>query len=135
LAKTIDGLYITVEPIAVLPVGNTQGFSQVLHDMMLRGNPTIPRVDFRTYNEPGLLEATGLKSWTTFYRGNNVWSVDESDGIYSICVNRREKHGGWVDDLSQKITFPSGTSLDEVCARIVEIVQAKAKELGKAKKT
>ena len=128
MEKTVDGIYVASEPIAVVPVDNTDELQRAFRETFSLGNPIVPRVDFRKDKRPDVRQYAGVKTWAAFERGTTAWSIAEKEGVYDICICRRHRDGGWIDDLDQKVTFPPGTNIDEVCARIVEIIQAKARE-------
>ncbi|WP_189049967.1 hypothetical protein [Aliidongia dinghuensis] len=124
-AKTVDGVYLAQEPLAVVSVRDTPELELAFKEKFLHGNPRIPRPDFRAL-KPIFETHAGVKSWSSFERGAASWSVTERDGIYEICIGRRCRNGGWEDDHERKVIFPPGTTLDEACRRIVEIIQAEA---------
>jgi hypothetical protein len=64
----------------------------------------------------------GVKSWSAFERGLQVWDLNESDGIFQIAGNTRGPQG-WVEDRDQAINFPPGTSVDSVIDRMIAILQ------------
>lgn len=124
-AETVDGVNVAQEPVAVIPVGDTSAFRLALRDRFLRGNPKIPRPNFRTMI-PFFVTHAGVKSWSAFERGMTTWSIEEIKGIYSVYFCYRNRDKLWVRDPDRKVTLPPGTSLDDACRRIVETIQAEA---------
>ncbi len=56
------------------------------------------------------------------------WNVEESDGVFKIVPQRKRPDRGWEDDTEQTITFPPGTGVNEVCDRMIAILQAAAQQ-------
>jgi len=124
-------LHRVVEPVAVIPVDDTEALRQAFKDTIARGNPQVPPVD---YSKPGrvllLAKYAGVKSRAAFERGAFTWSIGEKDGHYSIYPGRKCADGGWEDDRDNGVELPAGATIDELCAQAVAIVQAKARSLA-----
>lgn len=121
---TKDGLLLVLEPIAVLRVEDTAGLRRAFIETIQRGNPAVPSVG-REWTSPMLARA-GVSSWSAFARGAATWSIAEKDGVYQIGYYRRLPRNGWVPDESRTITFPAGTDVEEVCQRMITILQETA---------
>ena len=121
-------LYRGVEPVAVAPAKNTEALRQALKATIARGNPVVPQPQGQQdWPPPVVLKYAGVKSWSAFERGLQVWDINESDGIFQIAGNVRGPHG-WVEDPKQTITFPPGTSVDDVIDRMIAILQEAARK-------
>ena len=116
------GLHRDVEPVAAIAASDTDAVRQALHDAVARGNPPTPYYPRGTFPQPVVLKYAGVKSWSAFARGTLNWTIKEKDGKYQI-VGYKMHPDGWVEDPEQMTNFPSGTTLDEVIDRAIEIVQ------------
>lgn len=126
VGKVDRGFYRNVEPVAVVSVSNTEALHQALATTIARGNPAVPMLLRREWPPPVVLKYAGVKSWSAFERGMQLWSMEEKDGFYQIAGNTKQPNGLWKEDPAQTIDFPPGTSADEVIDRMVAIVQAAA---------
>jgi hypothetical protein len=128
MGKMGKGFYRGVEPVAVAPAKNTEALRQALKASIARGNPVVPQPQRQQdWPPPVVLKYAGVKSWSAFERGLQVWDINESDGIFQIAGNVRGPHG-WVEDPKQTITFPPGTSVDDVIDRMIAILQEAARK-------
>jgi len=128
MGKMGKGFYRGVEPVAVAPAKNTEALRQALKATIARGNPVVPQPQGQQdWPPPVVLTYAGVKSWSAFERGLQVWDINESDGIFQIAGNVRGPHG-WVEDPKQTITFPPGTSVDDVIDRMIAILQEAARK-------
>lgn len=123
MGKMAEGFLRGVEPVAVAPLSNTSEVRQALQTTIARGNPTVPMLRRSEIPPPVLLKYAGVKRWSEFERGMNFWTIDEKGGCFEIVGQRKHRDGGWRDDPEQTITFPPGTSTDEVIDRMVAILQ------------
>jgi len=73
-----------------------------------------------------MLEYAGFKSWAAFAKGATSISVDQKDGCYQIIGKKKRPDRGWEEDPEQTITFPADATVDEVCDRLIAILQEKA---------
>ena len=115
-----------IEPIAVVPLADVDGVRRALRDTIARGNPILPSAplgDGRA-SADGLPKYAGVKSWAAFESGASVWDVEEKDGVFRISGNRHRPRGGWVPDPDNVETLPPGSTVDDVIARMIEILQA-----------
>lgn len=124
-AKTEAGFYLSGEPVAVVPVANTEALRRALQDVMDRGNAIVPTPKRDAFPPPVLPKYAGAKSWSAFMRGASEWKIDERDGIYEIVPYRKDPDGGpgWVPDRKGRADFPAGTKRDDVIDRMIAIVQ------------
>jgi hypothetical protein len=123
MGKMGEGFYRGVEPVAVVSVSNTSEVRQALQTTIARGNPTVPMLRRSEIPPPVLLKYAGVKRWSEFERGMKFWTIDEKNGRFEIAGQRKHPDGGWRDDPQQTITFPAGTSTDEVIDRMVGVLQ------------
>ncbi len=123
MGKMDKGFYRGVEPVAVVSVSNSEALHQALAATIARGNPDVPKLRRREWPPPVLLKYAGVKSWSAFERGMLLWSVTEKDGTFQIAGQRKQPDGMWRGDPEQTITFPPGSTADDVIERIIAIVQ------------
>src|SRR5262249_26821960 len=123
MGRMSRGFYRGVEPVAVVPAKATEALRQALKATIARGNPAVSQPQRRhDWPPPVVLKYAGVKSWSAFERGLQVWDLNESDGIFQIAGNTRGPQG-WVEDRDQAINFPLGTSVDSVIDRMIAILQ------------
>jgi len=129
MGKMGEGFYRGIEPVAVVPAAKTDELHQALLATIARGNPGAPILQRSAYPPPVLLKYARLKSWSAFERGSVLWSLGDKDGHYEI--NRYKKHPagkGFVRDPKHKMTFQSGSTVDEVIDRMIAILQDAAQQ-------
>lgn len=123
MGKMEEGFYRAVEPVAVVPVSHTVGLRQALEAAIIRGNPPVPMLKRSEWQPPILLKYAGVKSWSAFERGMQLWALKEKDGIYRIAGNAKQPNGMWKEDSEQTTIFPPHASTDDVINRMIAILQ------------
>ena len=116
------GVYREIEPVAVVPLSNTEGVRRALQETIARGNPPA-RYSSGNFPPPVLLKYAGVKTWSAFARGTLTWSVEETESHYQIVGYQKNARGYWERDPYQRIEFPVATSADDVIGRLIEIMQ------------
>jgi hypothetical protein len=74
------------------------------------------------------LKLAGVKTWGTFDRGTTTWDFQEHKGVYKIIGHRKRPYRGWEQGPDQIEILPPGSGVEATCERMVEILQAKARE-------
>ncbi|MFZ3361033.1 MAG: hypothetical protein WCA56_05410 [Xanthobacteraceae bacterium] len=120
------GHYRNAEPVAVVPISNTEGAREALRATVARGNPPTPHYQPGNYPPSPILKYAGVKSWSIFARDAKTWSIHEENEIYQIVGYRKHAKGYWVEDSDQKIDFPPGTTVDAVIERMIAILEEAA---------
>lgn len=128
MGKMDKGFYRAVEPVAVVAVSNTEPLRQALEAAITRGNPPVPMLKRSEWSPPILLKHAGVKSWSVFERGMQLWDLNEKDGIYQIAGNTKQPNGMWKEDPEQITTFPPHASPDDVIDRMIVILQNAARQ-------
>src|SRR5580692_10956467 len=105
LGKVDKGYYCGVEPVAVVPMSNTDALRQALLDTIARGNPAVPRLARGQSYSPVTLKYAGVKTWSAFERGTSYWGIEEEDAIFRIVFHRKAETQGWEEDKEKRITF------------------------------
>jgi hypothetical protein len=77
--KLQTGAYVDVDPVAVVPVANTDGLRGALLDAIGRKNAIVPPPPKDKWPPPILLKYAGVKTWAAFARGAAVWSIQETE--------------------------------------------------------
>jgi hypothetical protein len=126
LGKMEEGFYRGVEPVVSVPVSNDLELRQAFQDTIARGNPIVPRLRPGERLEPPILKYAGVKSWATFVKGTIPISAYVEDGVYRIVRKKNAPDRGWINDPDQTTTLPTGSTIDDLCTRLIEILQAKA---------
>src|ERR1700761_6481684 len=78
------GAHVDVDPVAVVPLANTDGLRRGFLDAMARKNAIVPPPPKDKWPPPVLLKYAGVKTWSNFARGASVWSIEEIEGSYRI---------------------------------------------------
>jgi hypothetical protein len=120
------GVYNDIEPVAVVPVANTESLRRAFLDAIARKNVDLPPIKGK-WPPPVLLKYAGVKTWPAFARGTLTWNIDETDGTYQIVGHRVHPDGYWVRDPDQAVHFLIGTMVSEVVDRMIAILQDAAR--------
>jgi hypothetical protein len=128
VVKMQTGVYSDVEPVAVVPIANTDVLRRSFLEAIERGNAVVPNPPKDNWPPPVLLKYTGAKTWSAFKRGALAWSIKEKDENYQIVGYRTHRDGYWQEDPDQKIDFPPGSAVDEVIDRMIAILQEAARQ-------
>ena len=126
LGKIGTGFYRYIDPVEVASVSEGNDLKRALLETIRRGNPNIPNVRRSEDHEPVLPKYAGLKSWSAFARGAIPLSASDETGLYQIVGQKKRPDRGWEDDPGQTITLPPGSTVDDLCDRLIAILQAKA---------
>jgi hypothetical protein len=128
VVKLQTGAYMDVDPVAVVPVANTDGLRRALLDAIGRKNAIVPPPPKDNWPPPILLKYAGVKSWSAFARGAAVWSIEETDGNFFVAGYQTHHKGYWEEDPHQKTGFAPGSTLHEVVERVIAILQDAAQK-------
>ena len=120
------GFYRYIEPVVVAQVSDREGLRKAILDTIARGNPLVPRIIGGDYGQHPMLKPAGLKSWSAFAKGAMPVSATEQDGIYKIVGQRKRPDRGWHDDPEQIHILPAGSTVDDLCDRLIEFLQTLA---------
>jgi hypothetical protein len=126
VARREGGAYTDIEPVAVVPVANTEGLRRALLDAIERKNIIVP-VPKGKWPPPILLKYAGVKTWSAFAGDASVWSIEEKDGAYQIVGYRTHPKGYWEQDPDQRTEFPPGSTVDDVVGSMIAILQDAAR--------
>jgi hypothetical protein len=119
--------YMEVEPVAVIPVADTNALRRALQTTLSKQNDFVAPSIEDARKPAVVLKYSGDKSWSAFMRGTSPWEISEKDGKFRI--NGHRIHGkGWEPDPDRMIHFPVGTPLDAVIERMIVILQDEAKQ-------
>lgn len=128
VAKLQTGAYTDIEPVAVVPVSNTESLRRAFPDAIARKNAIVPNPPKDDWPPPVLLKYAGVKTWSAFARGAAQWSIKEKDERYQIVGHRTHRDGYWVEDSDQTTDFPPGATVDDVVERMITILQGAARK-------
>jgi hypothetical protein len=128
VVKLQTGAYVDVEPVAVTSVADTVGLRRAFLDAIARKNAIVPPPPKDKWPPPVLLKYAGVKTWSSFARGASIWSIEDRDGNFQIIGYRDHPDGYWAPDPKQKIDFSPGSTIDDVIARMIAILQDAAKQ-------
>ncbi|MGH7034468.1 MAG: hypothetical protein ACREFL_12120 [Stellaceae bacterium] len=119
-------LYVTSDPVTVIPVSDSVALRRAFVETVARGNPKLSESIVSDPSPPVVMKYAGVKTWKTFVRHADLWGIDERNGTYEIVGYRRDPPNGWVHDKKQDVTFPAGTTANEVIERMIAILQSAA---------
>jgi len=124
-----NGVYREIEPVAVVPLSNTESVRRALQATIARGNPPA-QYSAGNFPPPVLLKYAGVKTWSAFARGTRTWSVEHTEGLYQIVGYRKNAKSYWERDPDRKTEFPPGTESDTVIERMIAIMEEAATTAG-----
>jgi hypothetical protein len=116
------GAYVIMEPIAVVPVSNSEGLRQAFAAVIREGNAALPLLKGER-PPPVILKYTGAKSWSAFVRSTLTWNIEMIDDRYQIVGHRLRPDGSWAEDDDHKIKFPPATEADAVIDCMIALLQ------------
>ena len=122
------GYYSDIEPVAVVPLSNTEALQKALRDTVARGNPKVSSLGQSQRSPPVVLKYAGVKIWAAFARGTSTWGFGEEKGALQIVGYRDSATGGWEQDPDNIESFPKNSTIDDVIERMIAILQAAAKK-------
>jgi hypothetical protein len=128
VVKLQTGAYMDVDPVAVVPVTNTDGLRHALLDAIARKNAIVPPPPKDDWPPPVLLKYAGVKTWSAFARNAAVWSIEETDVNFLIVGYRTHRKGYWEEDARQKTSFPLGSTVHDIVERMIAILQGAAQK-------
>jgi hypothetical protein len=119
------GLYLDIEPVAAVPLSDTEAVHHAFAETIARGNPNVPLPKQSEIPSPLLPKYAGVKTWSAFARDSSTWAISDRDGIFRITGYRKDGRG-WVPDSDTLQTFPPGTAADRVIDRMIAILEEAA---------
>ena len=124
VVKLQTGAYMDVDPVAVVPVANTDGLRHALLDAIARKNVIVPPPPKDNWPPPVLLKYAGVKTWSAFARGacglehrREGRDIPNRRAIEPIAMDIGRK----IPD--QKTNFPPDTTVHDVVERMIAILQ------------
>ncbi len=128
-AKDTNGLFHSIEPVAVVPISDSEGLRRAFREGMAFGHPVIPAIPWQEREKQPfvVLKYAGVKSFSTFQRNTFGVDIGDKDGIYKVVKERRRRRlQGWEPDPDQTFTLPPGSTLDDAIERAIQIIQQEA---------
>jgi hypothetical protein len=119
-------VYVTMEPVAVVPVTDSEGLGRAFAETIGKGNPPLPLVKGE-WPPPIMLKYTKTKSWSAFVRSTLTWSIGVIDDRPQIAGYLLRPDGSLEEDHDHKIKFPAGTDMAVVIDRLIAILQEAAR--------
>ena len=121
------GLWVEIEPVSAIPLTNAVDLRQAIRKTIERGSPII---DIRPGTHQGSIvaEHAGIRSWSAFMRDATSFSLSRrKNSAYKIETYRKMARGSaYEPDDSQTVVLPGDTDIDQVCDRMIEILQKRA---------
>lgn len=122
--KADKNVYFLVEPVAVVPVSNTDALRRALRETIGRGNPIVK---YDRSAPPVLLKYAGVKGWSTFARNAKLWVMEEAAGVFVVVPYQRGSDGSFSPDKAATITLPDRTAPNNLVECMITILQAAAR--------
>jgi hypothetical protein len=129
-AKDTNGLFHSIEPVAVVPAEDTEGLRRAFRDAMAFGHPVVPAIPWQEREKQPfvVLKYAGVKSFSTFQRDTFGLHLSDKDGIYKVVVERRRRRRqGWEPDPDQTFILSPGSTLDDAIERAIQLIQEKSR--------
>ena len=126
VGKMETGGYREIDPVTVVPVFRDVELKSALQEAFSRDNMIVPGLAQAGFPEPVIPKYAGVKSFAAFARGTSLWNIIEDKGIYQIIGQRKMMPRGWQDDSEHSITLPPNSTIDDLCDRLIAILQSKA---------
>jgi hypothetical protein len=120
------GAYIVMEPVAVVPVADTEDLRRAFAEAIDKGNPELPLIKGERLPTI-MLKYTRTRSWTAFVRSTLTWNIGVIDDRPQIGGYLLRPDGSWEEDHDHKIKFPAGTGMEVVVDRLIAILQDAAR--------
>ena len=120
------GAYVVMEPIAAVPVANTNDLHHAFAQAIAREPVILPLLK-RQHPPFVMLKYTGDKSWAAFARSTQTWDIRETETGYKIVGWRLHPGGHLVEDKLQTIEFHLHPPLDTVIDRMIALLQEAAR--------
>jgi hypothetical protein len=130
-AKDTNGVYHAIEPVAVVPVTDTEGLRRLFRDGMAFGHPIVPAIPWQEQMKrpPVVLKYAGVKNRSTFQRDTFGVDINDMDGTYKVVMERRRRHRqGWEPDPDHTFILPPGSTLEDAIERAIQLVQEKSRQ-------
>lgn len=126
-SQTESGLWVATPPYVQLPGTITYRELADATRVALSQSQTIPDINPRESPMPPspILQAAGVKSWSTFYKGAKLVAVrsDDTHLTFSPTVNEGKRNGfGWLEDA--KLSIPATASLAELGEALKKAIAA-----------
>lgn len=125
------GACVDVDPVAVVPVANTDALRRAFLDTIKKENAVVPKPD--QWPRPVVLKYADVKTWSAFARSASMWSIKESNGDFQIMGYREHPDGYWKEDPEQRSDLPPGSTVGDVVDRMVAVLQEAAQVAAKAR--
>src|SRR5208282_1072121 len=84
VARTEAGYYQDVDPVASIPISETEALCRAVREVIARGNPVVSTPTRANMPRPVVLKYAGVNTWKAFARGTSIWSIYEENGAYKI---------------------------------------------------
>ena len=124
VGRTEAGLYLDIEPVAVVSLDDTEGLIQNILAMVQQGNPRVPAPQRGMFPKPVVLKYTKAKSWAAFERAAVCWSISLADGEFRIGPFARAADKGWEEDPDLMHRIADSAPLESVVQRLVGLMQS-----------
>src|SRR5579871_798522 len=84
MGRMDKGFFRGIEPVAVVAVSETEALHKAIGEAIVLGNPDVPIPKRSEWPKPVLLKYAGVKSWSAFERGMQLWGLEEKDSAFVI---------------------------------------------------
>jgi hypothetical protein len=125
-----------VDPMLIIDVSRTEELKQAILVTIAKGNPIIPHPSQEEMSKPVTIhKKLGFKTYKAFNHEAKTWGIVLKDGIYGIDFYKISDDGRGFNSIpSQKVTFPTGNSVETVVDRLIAIIQETHRQQFTSKK-
>lgn len=123
--QTPEGIWRAVEPITVVEIRDVDGLRSAFEDKLTRSLQIVPNPyadESKPAQKSGILERSGVKSWSAFEKSGEAWGIYEEHGQYILQRKKRGMPRGWIDDPAS--VWPlTGNNPADLAAQVAERLQ------------
>lgn len=128
-AKTVAGIWRMIDPMKVIDVDKNSVLKRAIIDVIEKGNPIIPDQNRYEMLKITFHKRLGFKSYKAFHHGALLWEIKLNDKTFQLGFCGTESEGrGLESNQSERITFSSGTPVESVVDKLIEIIQETHRE-------
>lgn len=124
-AMTSDGILVGIEPVEMAPINDMDALKYAVQRLIARGRKPIAPMKSSDFECDPILEAAGVKSWSTFYKGTRQLIFMRGEIGFEIVrlIPYGQGERGYKTDEATRIKLPGDLPMAQVVERIVEEIQ------------
>ena len=123
-ARTTIGVIIHIDPMVVIDINFIEKMRDAFLQIIEKGNPIISHPSQEELSKvPVFYKKLGFKSHKAFKNQSVAYEIKSINDVYSIELWKAVFSDGSRHDEHKTTTFPSGTPVETVVDRLIEIIQ------------